>query len=175
MPNVEFTLETVLRDLNDLDAEIRLELYGDGNTGIVEIMRQNGYSERFLSVLMEKTKARLSNLLRVEDRRRIGEQIIEVGEQIREAVSELAQMTALMERIGSLIATIKLRSAVPKAPRQLFAKVLGWLATITNWIKRVSGQLLCGLMTPKEWKLGGTIGTGPFGLADVTVEITFGP
>jgi hypothetical protein len=29
-------------------------------------------------------------------------------------------------------------------------------------------------MTPKEWMLSGDIGTGPFGLANAGIEITFG-
>ncbi|PXV71955.1 hypothetical protein C8R14_1841, partial [Nitrosomonas eutropha] len=31
------------------------------------------------------------------------------------------------------------------------------------------------VLTPKEWKLQGKVGTGILGLADVGIEITFGP
>lgn len=35
-------------------------------------------------------------------------------------------------------------------------------------------QIISGLLTPKEWKLQGKVGTGILGLADVGIEITFG-
>jgi hypothetical protein len=36
-------------------------------------------------------------------------------------------------------------------------------------------QIISGLLTPKEWKIQGKVGTGLLGLADVGIEITFGP
>ena len=36
-------------------------------------------------------------------------------------------------------------------------------------------QIISNLLTPKEWKLQGKVGTGILGLADVGIEITFGP
>lgn len=36
-------------------------------------------------------------------------------------------------------------------------------------------QIISNMLTPKEWKLQGKVGTGILGLADVGIEITFGP
>jgi hypothetical protein len=36
-------------------------------------------------------------------------------------------------------------------------------------------QIISHMLTPKEWKLTGKVGTGVLGLADVGIEITFGP
>lgn len=36
-------------------------------------------------------------------------------------------------------------------------------------------QIISHMLMPKEWKLTGKVGTGVLGLADVGIEITFGP
>ena len=58
-------------------------------------------------------------------------------------------------------------------------KVWDWLRDhVKPIIEKVSKhlwQLICGLVTPKSWTIGGELGTGILGLASVKVSITFGP
>jgi hypothetical protein len=89
-----------------------------------------------------------------------------------------SQLLAVWSRLESLIDLIGIRQAAPTGQASgPIAKLKAWLSALTSWIKRISGQLwqlLSRLMTPKEWKLSGDIGTGPFGLANAGIEITFG-
>lgn len=62
---------------------------------------------------------------------------------------------------------IPVRSALGKIKARLIPLLKRFLAKI--W------QIISGLLTPKEWKLKGQVGTGILGLADVGIEITFGP
>ncbi|MBL8075578.1 MAG: hypothetical protein JNL29_14515 [Nitrospira sp.] len=51
-------------------------------------------------------------------------------------------------------------------------------AYLTPLLKRFLSkiwQIISNLLTPKEWKLQGKVSTGILGLADVGIEITFGP
>ena len=57
----------------------------------------------------------------------------------------------------------------------------GGVGGVANWIKQQLlklgaqiWQLISRLLTPKEWTLKGSLGTGPFGLANAEVSITFG-
>lgn len=48
---------------------------------------------------------------------------------------------------------------------------------LRNWLKGIAARLwnlLCNLATPKEWKIKGSVGSGPFNLANVEIEISFG-
>lgn len=187
MPHVSFAIDTILNDLNDLENEINRELSRESETGIRQIMTENGYATQLkdirerINLLLEKVKARLSNLLRLRDVRGSGS-LSEMGldKEIPEALNELSQLYAVTERLQSLISTIGLSvdSARKSLTQAITANALNWIQLITSWIKRISTQLwnlLCNLLTPKEWKLGGSISSGPFGLANTNVEITFGP
>lgn len=186
MPYVSFAIDTILKDLNDLESELNHELSGEGQSGIPQIMEQNGYFAQIndirerISLLIDKIKSRLSNLLKLRDARGSGS-LTEMGldKEIPDALNELSQINALIDRLQSLITAIDLKTnGAGLGLPQTTAKALSWIQLITTWIKRISAQLwnlLCSLLTPKEWKLGGDISSGPFGLANASVEITFGP
>lgn len=55
------------------------------------------------------------------------------------------------------------------------SKVRGYLIPQIKRFLSKLWSLISGLLTPKEWKLKGQVGTGLLGLANVEVEITFGP
>ncbi|MCV0371306.1 MULTISPECIES: hypothetical protein [Filomicrobium] len=187
MPHVSFAIDTILKDLNDLENEINRELSKESETGLPQIMAENGYAKQLgdirerISLLLEKVKSRLSNLLRLRDVRGSGS-LSEMGldKEIPEALSELSQLYAVSERLQSLIATISLNldSTTKSLTQTVTAHALNWIQLITSWIKRISTQLwnlLCSLLTPQAWKLGGSLSSGPFGLANASIEITFGP
>lgn len=95
--------------------------------------------------------------------------------EIARALREVAVYAGLIDRLKSEISMILTNAR--QVSHSAVKAVLGWIAGFENWIKRISAQLwnlLSGLLTPKEWKLGGKTGTGAFGLAEVSVEITFG-
>jgi hypothetical protein len=54
--------------------------------------------------------------------------------------------------------------------KQLRAAALPLLGRIAAWLR----DKLFRLLSPKEWKIGGKVGTGVFGLAEASLEITFG-
>ena len=73
------------------------------------------------------------------------------------SVEEKARRRSLLERFGAGC-----------------AKVKSWIPTLKKFLAKV-WQVIARFMTPKEWKLSGELGTGPFGLAKAGIEITFGP
>lgn len=54
--------------------------------------------------------------------------------------------------------------------KQLRAAALPLLGRIAAWLR----DKLFRLLSPKEWKIGGKVETGVFGLAEASLEITFG-
>lgn len=57
------------------------------------------------------------------------------------------------------------------------AQAMKWIRSVLQWLKGISAQLwsiLINMLTPKERKISGKVGTGVLGLIDVGVEITFG-
>jgi hypothetical protein len=79
----------------------------------------------------------------------------------------------LIAGVASNIAMHELRDALVLGGSDAFSRAKSWV----HWIKNISFQLwnmLASLNTPKEWKLGGKLGTGPFNLAEASIEITFG-
>ena len=66
---------------------------------------------------------------------------------------------------------------VAAPPPGKLANLRSWLSSLWAKIKQISQALwhiISGLLTPKGWTLKGDIGTGPLGLANVGIEITFG-
>lgn len=59
--------------------------------------------------------------------------------------------------------------------RSAIQKIKTYLAPILKRFLSKIWQIISSLLTPKEWKLQGKIGAGILGLADVGIEITFGP
>lgn len=94
----------------------------------------------------------------------------------------LSQLSALISRADDLLTmvsvTVKRAQSVARATtRKAVTTAKAWLTTIKSWISRISGQLwnlVAGLVTPKEWSIGGEIGTSVLGLANVKLEIRFG-
>lgn len=104
------------------------------------------------------------------------------------ALTTLAQeLKAQLEWLESMLAYLEDMAAGPVAwPRDAAAQVSGAIgaarAKLTGYLiplmKRFLSKLwslISGLLTPKEWKLKGQVGTGLLGLANVEVEISFGP
>jgi hypothetical protein len=180
-------IEILDADVAALEHEIRRELFaeGEGWTGVIPIIKEGGYSEQLnrireqIWILMENIRSRLRTLGEVfpssdgDDFRSF-----KAGEEIHALNNLQSQLLAVWARLESLIDLIGIRQAAPAGqPSGPIAKLKAWLSALASWIKRISGQLwqlLSRLMTPKEWKLSGDIGTGPFGLANVGIEITFG-
>jgi hypothetical protein len=95
--------------------------------------------------------------------------------------AELDWQHGILEHIDAM-----LRDSARTLPEALTAKITGPVRTalqkikayLTPLLKRFLAklwQIISGLLTPKEWKLQGKVGTGILGLADVGIEITFGP
>ena len=59
--------------------------------------------------------------------------------------------------------------------RAALQKIKTYLAPLLKRFLSKIWQIISNLLTPKEWKLQGKVGTGILGLADVGIEITFGP
>lgn len=104
------------------------------------------------------------------------------------ALTTLAQeLKAQLEWLESLLAYLEDMAAGPAAwPRGVAAqvsaavgatraKLTGYLIPLFKRFLSKLWSLISGLLTPKEWKLKGQLGTGLLGLASVEVEISFGP
>ncbi len=59
--------------------------------------------------------------------------------------------------------------------RAALNKIKAYLTPLLKRFLSKIWQIISNLVTPKEWKLQGKVGTGILGLADVGIEITFGP
>jgi hypothetical protein len=59
--------------------------------------------------------------------------------------------------------------------KSALAKIKSYLIPLIKKFLSKLWSIISGLLTPKEWKLKGKVGTGLLGLADVEVEVTFGP
>ena len=64
-----------------------------------------------------------------------------------------------------------IRSSVSSA----LSKVKNYLIPLLKKFLSKLWSIISGLLTPKEWKIKGGVGTGLLGLANVEVEVTFGP
>lgn len=184
MDEEAYLVEGIIEDFNSLNEEISRELSGEGFTRILGIMEMEGYSPQIelirnrIRILVEHLQGKLEALRTSVDTHREMEADEGITKEIMSIKSLLGQLVAVWDRLENLVAIIEQKQAAQAGKvHQAITRLKGWIATLASWIKRISGQLwslLCKLLTPKEWKLGGKIGTGPFGLADVTVEITFG-
>ncbi|RUP00632.1 hypothetical protein [Hyphomicrobium sp.] len=186
-----FSIETIIDDFDDLHRELMRELSGEGSINVPQIMEQHGEEQKLANIrfridaLLRAVRDRLSSVSRDMPAEGSRAEINPALEgQVRKTLEELSQLEALAGRLNDLLTMIDLKTSanasqsIRSAVSTAIATAKTWLSVITSWIKRISAQLwnlLCGLMTPKEWKLGGKVGTGILGLADVTLEITFGP
>lgn len=96
--------------------------------------------------------------------------IINIQSLINYLEAELAWVEALLN-------SIYLRASLNAAQSTPVAHIKKFFSWLGGWLKKISAQLftlLQGLMTPKEWKLSGKVGSGLLGLAEVELEITFG-
>lgn len=138
----------VLGDIREflIHARHRLEAVREG------IADPGGVSERMLVVL---TDASLElGALRAE------------AESLRTRVSFALRVTHAGVRVTGFTAAFLRRSA--SWFRSVFIPVLS-SALGKVW------RLVSRMLRPKEWKLGGKLGTGIFGFAETSIEITFGP
>ncbi len=185
--DIDYAAVTVTQQIDDVASEILRAIEASRREEeaipIPQMMREYGYDEqlqqiadglrRYLASARKQTSALSgpgANYEIKENRDRF------VNSKIKGALDDVGQAEGVLTRLATLINMIDLRAA-KAAVKQAAAKALSWLSIIGTAMKNISRQLwamLASLMTPKEWKLGGKIGSGPFNLADVTVEITFG-
>lgn len=98
----------------------------------------------------------------------------------RSLLDNLSTIETLLEWLNQQLDIAAQQAAPGRAASStggILATARGWLASVKSWLKRICKQLwqlISRLMTPKEWKLTGKVGTGVLGLAEVGIEITFG-
>lgn len=188
MSNLKDAAEIIIDDFRTLDTEIRKGLAkgSDNWTKIAQTMEESGYFEQLekirenLERLIEELQSRLQRLPDLAGALKEGAQ--EVKSRLKMNVEDiqdlLSRLMAVWDRLENLYTIVGQKlAAAGKAIGSAYTAVKGWFSTIKSWLVGISSQLwklLCKLMTPKEWKISGEIGTGPFGLANVGVEITFG-
>ncbi|MEG6508593.1 hypothetical protein V6C03_06380 [Methyloligella sp. 2.7D] len=101
-------------------------------------------------------------------------------EALERAQSEILDLASLSAELGTVFRGMRdldelasMRLGAAKAGASRFQR---WMKSLGTWIKRFSNQLwqlLSSLFKPKEWKLAGSIGTGPFNLVNASIEVTF--
>ncbi len=106
---------------------------------------------------------------------------------VNQLQAELAWLESLLEKLEAAVdARIAEDPAAHGKGNTFVAKVkqrLTWqrrflgnrVQPILKRLLRLLWRFISGLLTPKEWTLGGKLGTGFLGLAEAHLDITFGP
>ena len=136
-------------------------------------------------LLLVESRERTNQLLR-----RLARLLQERGEDSATAYSMMtinneldAQVRWMRSYVGELKKTIAERLPSPGAMALSLKDTLGIVAHklkkhLMPILKKLSAklwQIISKMLTPKEWKISGTVGTGLLGLASVGLEITFEP
>ncbi len=102
------------------------------------------------------------------------------------AFNTTAAVQSLRDELAWLEATLeRLDRQLPQHEGWL-SQLKGKVRSAKDWVrlslmprlKRILSrvwQIVANLITPKEWKVRGSVGTGLLGLGQVEIEITFGP
>lgn len=176
-------VDEIVEDFNSLARQIVHEVMRDDSE--VAIIFAETDSSQELQAIRERLHRLLSRIqeLLVELRARAeGIEAPGSGAELQGPVVEardlIARLSAVWDRLEALMTLVELRQP---AGGGTLSGVIGAakarLSVLGRWIRGLLGRLwslLSRLMTPKEWKLSGKIGSGPLGLADVAVEVTFG-
>lgn len=93
-----------------------------------------------------------------------------------------ADVSLLLGTLKSTLPALKVfldgDSDLQQAVKSRFAATAGvlkaWVNPLLTRVASWLGRILLRLLVPKEWKIGGKVGTGVFGLAEASLEITFG-
>lgn len=185
MDQIELQIQVLVDDFNAFEAEVKRELSGEGWTQLPRIMEENGYWDQIQSIQEQLTRLVVLINEKLENIQILfGQNGIEKysDEERKSKIEELTNLksllTAVWGRLQSLISMIEQRQVNAQGVvSQTVHAIKNWALAIATWIKRISAQLwqlLSRLMTPKEWKIKGDVGTGVLGLANVGIEITFG-
>lgn len=193
MNDLKQQVEFIEEELSALHQEMERGLYSDEMNQLSPQMKALGYESQLkqlrerifglMNMLQEKL-AQLKGFGRTAPMDKA-----ELSQEIAEIQGLISQLLDLAGRLEDMIDLLQLRLTTGRADasstqtsggfvQAAAGQVKSWLAVLMKWIKRISGQLwrlLSGLLTPREWKIGADIGTGPFGLANAKIEITFGP
>ena len=92
-------------------------------------------------------------------------------EWLQSLLTHLEKLASNPNNAVSLIHAKRIRNSVGTA----LSKVKSILIPMMKSFISKLWTIITGLLTPKEWKLKGGLGTGLLGLANVELEITFGP
>ncbi|MGN6552060.1 MAG: hypothetical protein ACTHJ3_19515 [Pararhizobium sp.] len=173
-------VEDLIADISEAEREIGREFANEGFSHIRDAMEEGDYlqafdfvRERILS-LLDILRERLGRL------RSASVETVETGE-AREDVLKMmelhSRLMGLWSRLEDLVDLTRQKMTAAGRLSSALQTTASWLSTLQSWLKRIGGQLwqlLLRLITPKEWKLSGSVGAAPFGLASATIEITFG-
>ena len=178
---LEIAVETAIDDVSAACEEVaQLDIH-DSLTQEAKEMDLASHMER-----LEKIRSRiifLIELIRKKCASLTEQKGALTGERVSDGTQKLIDMlSALKTQLDSLDAIAEAlewryaQAGKPASPR--LAALRARLKPVAAFVARVLRslwQLLLKLMTPKEWKLSGKIGAAMFGLADIGIEVTFGP
>lgn len=114
-------------------------------------------------------------MLELEQRERLrldqveGIQLASTEATLRE---ELDSLTALLAQLEGELSK---RNEDPEGARRTLSALLSFFKPLIKTIARRLWRLISGLLTPKEWSVGGEVGNTVWGLTKVKLEIKFGP
>lgn len=177
-------VQDIVDDFEALNNEIRRELAGDGKTDLMSTMEKENYWEQIqrlkerISYYVEVLQSHLAELLVISKLEKGSQQAENTKVKTILARDLMSQLTALWGRLETLVSLIEANETAQHGKvSQATAGVKKWVSSIGRWLKRVSAQLwnlLGHMLTPKEWKVSGSVGTGVLGLAEASIEVTFG-
>ena len=98
--------------------------------------------------------------------------------QKKDAKSLLSQFQSVDSAATLMNSYLSMSAMAATSQSNVIGKASSWVSgTLVPWLKNMWGSvwaLISKLVTPKEWKIKGSVGTSLLGLANAELEITFG-
>lgn len=180
---IEESFQRVARELGD-------ELDSGRDDSIGTLVREMGYGDDLVQIrarinsLVEEILSRLAALkMRIRDssdlRTRIRDSSVgDLQEEIMTLQSLLSRLVSLADQVDAYLTKIAAHGTQrDDVFTRMWNTCKNTMNSLINWLKGICAQLwqlLCRLLTPKEWKLSGEVKTPVFNLGKVGIEITFG-
>ena len=178
--------ESALKDVTRLQIELlefpELHLIGDPVREVdLSVYEDLEEFRNRVAELLDRIYSLLEEIRDMPLRERQPNEMLHLSALAQELMVQIEWLEGVLGRLEILI-----NSSAPASSawliRQIEAPVKSAISKIRTYliplVKKLLAKLwtiISGLLTPKEWKLKGKAGTGLLGLADVEVEVTFGP
>lgn len=173
---LESDVEQLARHFN-MDEEILGNLGSDVSNNVEKSLRRAEELSGHIKECAKQAKTMFWN--KEEDSQQRVERILTHSLLLLETTySEAESVTYMMEDSVRAAQTNVNKGGQSGRVSSVMTQIKNWFSKLKSLAKKIATTLwtlISGYLKVKEWKLGGKLGAAPFGLADATIEITFGP